>query len=62
MAIRTLVTVLHRDGRVWSRSLGAGGAVTWSSTAADEADEVETKTLSVLGGDRGSGTLVIVGS
>ncbi|PZF09377.1 hypothetical protein DEJ25_14860 [Curtobacterium sp. MCPF17_011] len=50
VAIRTLVTVLHRDGRVRSRSLGAGGAVTWSSTAADEADEVETKTLSVLGG------------
>ncbi|NII40356.1 anthranilate synthase component 1/para-aminobenzoate synthetase [Curtobacterium flaccumfaciens] len=50
VAIRTLVTVLRPDGGVRSRSLGAGGAVTWSSTAADEADEVETKTRSVLGG------------
>ncbi len=50
VAIRTLVTVLRPDGSVRSRSLGAGGAVTWSSTAADEADEVETKTRSVLGG------------
>ena len=50
VAIRTLVTVLRPDGSVWSRSLGAGGAVTWSSTAADEADEVEAKTRSVLGG------------
>ncbi|WIB27446.1 chorismate-binding protein [Curtobacterium sp. MCSS17_015] len=50
VAIRTLVTVLHPDGSVRRRSLGAGGAVTWSSTAADEADEVETKTVSVLGG------------
>jgi anthranilate/para-aminobenzoate synthase component I len=50
VAIRTLVTVLHPDGTVRRRSLGAGGAVTWSSTAAEEADEVETKTVSVLGG------------
>lgn len=50
VGIRTLVTVLRPDGSVRSRSLGAGGAVTWSSTAADEADEVEAKTRSVLGG------------
>jgi anthranilate/para-aminobenzoate synthase component I len=50
VVIRTLVTVLRADGSVRRRSLGAGGAVTWSSTAADEADEVETKTRSVLGG------------
>jgi anthranilate/para-aminobenzoate synthase component I len=50
VAIRTLVTLLRPDGSVRRRSLGAGGAVTWSSTAADEADEVETKTRSVLGG------------
>ncbi|MBF4614807.1 anthranilate synthase component I family protein [Curtobacterium sp. VKM Ac-1376] len=50
VAIRTLVTVLDGAGSVRSRMLGAGGAVTWSSVAADEADEVETKTRSVLGG------------
>jgi anthranilate/para-aminobenzoate synthase component I len=50
VAIRTLVTVLHPDGSVCRRSLGAGGAVTWASTAREEADEVETKTVSVLGG------------
>ncbi|WP_166645538.1 anthranilate synthase component I family protein [Curtobacterium flaccumfaciens] len=51
VAIRTLVTVVDEDaGAVRSRSFGAGGAVTWSSVAADEADEVETKTRSVLGG------------
>jgi para-aminobenzoate synthetase len=50
VAIRTLVTVvLGAGGDVRSRTLGAGGAVTWSSVAADEADEVETKTRSVLG-------------
>lgn len=49
VAIRTLVTVLDGRGVERSRSFGAGGAVTWSSTAADEADEVETKTRSVLG-------------
>jgi anthranilate/para-aminobenzoate synthase component I len=48
VAIRTLVTVVGADG-VRSRTLGAGGAVTWSSVAPDEADEVETKTRSVLG-------------
>lgn len=48
VAIRTLVTVVGADG-VRSRTLGAGGAVTWSSVAQDEADEVETKTHSVLG-------------
>ncbi|OII36462.1 hypothetical protein BIU98_17465 [Curtobacterium sp. MMLR14_010] len=48
VAIRTLVTVVAADG-VRSRTLGAGGAVTWSSVAEDEADEVETKTRSVLG-------------
>jgi anthranilate synthase component 1/para-aminobenzoate synthetase len=47
VAIRTLVTVVRADG-VRSRTLGAGGAVTWSSVAQDEADEVETKTRSVL--------------
>ncbi|MBA8991444.1 anthranilate synthase component 1/para-aminobenzoate synthetase [Curtobacterium pusillum] len=50
VAIRTLVTVLDEDGSVRSRTFGAGGAVTWSSVAADEADEVETKTRSVLAG------------
>ncbi|GGL06437.1 anthranilate synthase component 1/para-aminobenzoate synthetase [Curtobacterium luteum] len=50
VVIRTLVTVLDEDGRVVSRTLGAGGAVTWSLVPADEADEVETKTRSVLGG------------
>ncbi|WP_420370319.1 anthranilate synthase component I family protein [Curtobacterium sp. L1-20] len=51
VAIRTLVTVVDEDtGRVRSRTFGAGGAVTWSSVAADEADEVETKTRSVLSG------------
>lgn len=50
VVIRTLVTVLDEDGRAVSRTLGAGGAVTWSSVPADEADEVETKTRSVLGG------------
>ncbi len=59
VAIRTLVTVVEPGGpggpggalgpRVRSRTLGAGGAVTWSSDARDEADEVETKTRSVLG-------------
>ncbi len=49
VVIRTLVTVLDDAGSVRSRTLGAGGAVTWSSVAADEADEVETKTRSVLG-------------
>ncbi|WNY35476.1 chorismate-binding protein [Curtobacterium flaccumfaciens] len=49
VAIRSLVTVLDASGAVCSRTLGAGGAVTWSSVAADEADEVETKTRSVLG-------------
>jgi anthranilate/para-aminobenzoate synthase component I len=48
VAIRTLVTVVD-GGVVRSRTLGAGGAVTWSSVAHDEADEVETKTRSVLG-------------
>ncbi|KQO63037.1 anthranilate synthase component I family protein [Curtobacterium sp. Leaf261] len=48
VAIRTLVSVRHADAGV-VRSLGAGGAVTWSSSAHDEADEVETKTRSVLG-------------
>ena len=50
VVIRTLVTVLDDDGVVRSRTFGAGGAVTWSSVASDEADEVETKTRSVLGG------------
>lgn len=51
VAIRTLVTVVDEGtGAVRSRSLGAGGAVTWSSVAADEAAEVETKTRSVLSG------------
>ncbi|MBT1631124.1 anthranilate synthase component I family protein [Curtobacterium flaccumfaciens] len=50
VAIRSLVTVLDESGAVRSRTLGAGGAVTWSSVPADEADEVETKTRSVLGG------------
>lgn len=49
VAIRTLVTVVDPPGTVRSRTLGAGGAVTWSSVPADEADEVETKTRSVLG-------------
>ncbi|MFZ7088146.1 anthranilate synthase component I family protein [Curtobacterium sp. RRHDQ10] len=52
VAIRTLVTVRTRSGGsgdVVRRTLGAGGAVTWSSTAAAEADEVVTKTRSVLG-------------
>ncbi|OIH97278.1 anthranilate synthase component I family protein [Curtobacterium sp. MCBA15_001] len=50
VVIRTLVTVVGPGaGVVVSRSFGAGGAVTWSSVAADEADEVETKTRSVLG-------------
>ncbi|WP_139196361.1 anthranilate synthase component I family protein, partial [Curtobacterium sp. MMLR14_006] len=49
VVIRTLVTVVDTDGVVRSRTLGAGGAVTWSSDAAQEADEVETKTRSVLG-------------
>ncbi|WIE76607.1 anthranilate synthase component I family protein [Curtobacterium sp. MCSS17_007] len=48
VAIRTLVTVLDDRGAERSRSYGAGGAVTWSSVAADEADEVETKTRSVF--------------
>ncbi len=51
VAIRTLVTVVDEDsGVVRSRTFGAGGAVTWSSVPADEADEVETKTRSVLAG------------
>ena len=50
VAIRTLVTVVDDAGTVRSRTFGAGGAVTWSSVAADEADEVETKTRSVLSG------------
>ncbi|MBF4585809.1 anthranilate synthase component I family protein [Curtobacterium sp. VKM Ac-2887] len=54
VVIRTLVTVVDApDGvgpvEIRSRTLGAGGAVTWSSVAADEADEVVTKTRSVLG-------------
>lgn len=49
VVIRTLVTVVDTDGVVRSRTLGAGGAVTWSSDATQEADEVETKTRSVLG-------------
>ncbi|WP_439694223.1 anthranilate synthase component I family protein [Curtobacterium sp. SP.BCo] len=49
VAIRTLVTVVDDAGAVRSRTFGAGGAVTWSSVAADEAEEVETKTRSVLG-------------
>ncbi len=55
VVIRTLVTVVDASGggvgavEVRSRTLGAGGAVTWSSVAADEADEVVTKTRSVLG-------------
>jgi len=49
VVIRTLVTVVDASGRVRSRTLGAGGAVTWSSDAAEEADEVVTKTRSVLG-------------
>ncbi|PCN48252.1 hypothetical protein Csp2054_07460 [Curtobacterium sp. 'Ferrero'] len=49
VVIRTLVTVLDEDGTVLARTFGAGGAVTWSSVPADEADEVETKTRSVLG-------------
>jgi anthranilate synthase component 1/para-aminobenzoate synthetase len=50
VVIRTLVTVIDDRGTVRSRSFGAGGAVTWSSVATDEADEVETKTRSVLAG------------
>ena len=51
VAIRTLVTVVDEDsGAVRARSFGAGGAVTWSSVASDEADEVESKTRSVLAG------------
>lgn len=50
VVIRTLVTVVDDVGRVLARTFGAGGAVTWSSDPADEADEVETKTRSVLGG------------
>ncbi|MGW8431036.1 anthranilate synthase component I family protein [Curtobacterium citreum] len=50
VAIRTLVTVLDDAGAVRTRTFGAGGAVTWSSVAADEADEVEAKTRSVFGG------------
>lgn len=51
VAIRTLVTLVDEDtGAVRSRTFGAGGAVTWSSVAPDEADEVETKTRSVLAG------------
>ncbi|ROS74747.1 anthranilate/para-aminobenzoate synthase component I [Curtobacterium sp. PhB130] len=61
VVIRTLVTVVGPDADadadagagagavVRSRTLGAGGAVTWSSVPADEATEVETKTRSVLG-------------
>ncbi|MGU3411584.1 anthranilate synthase component I family protein [Microbacterium sp. M1A1_1b] len=49
VVIRTLVTVVGPAGAAVSRTLGAGGAVTWSSVAADEATEVETKTRSVLG-------------
>ncbi len=55
VVIRTLVTVVDASGggvdpvEVRSRTLGAGGAVTWSSVASDEADEVVTKTRSVLG-------------
>ena len=49
VVIRTLVTVVGPAGSAVSRTLGAGGAVTWSSVAADEATEVETKTRSVLG-------------
>ena len=49
VAIRTLVTVLDDRGAERSRTFGAGGAVTWSSVASDEADEVETKTRSVFG-------------
>ncbi|RPE79194.1 anthranilate synthase component 1/para-aminobenzoate synthetase [Curtobacterium sp. PhB137] len=55
VVIRTLVTVVDASGggvgpvEVRSRTLGAGGAVTWSSVAVDEADEVVTKTRSVLG-------------
>jgi anthranilate/para-aminobenzoate synthase component I len=50
VTIRSLVVVRDEHGAVRSRTLGAGGAVTWSSIAAEEADEVETKTRSVLGG------------
>jgi anthranilate/para-aminobenzoate synthase component I len=50
VVIRTLVTVVDDAGVVVRRTFGAGGAVTWSSVPADEADEVETKTRSVLGG------------
>jgi len=49
VAIRTLVTVLDDRGAERVRTFGAGGAVTWSSVASDEADEVETKTRSVFG-------------
>jgi anthranilate/para-aminobenzoate synthase component I len=49
VAIRTLVSVVDASGAVVRRTFGSGGAVTWSSTATDEADEVETKTRSVLG-------------
>lgn len=49
VAIRTLVTVCGADGAVRSRTFGAGGAVTWGSTPAGEADEVEAKTRGVLG-------------
>jgi anthranilate synthase component 1/para-aminobenzoate synthetase len=50
VTIRSLVVVRAPDGTVRSCTLGAGGAVTWSSRAAEEADEVETKARSVLGG------------
>ena len=50
VVIRTLVTVLNEEGSVRTRTFGAGGAVTWSSVPSDEADEVETKTRSVLAG------------
>jgi anthranilate/para-aminobenzoate synthase component I len=46
VVIRALV-VAGAGSRV---SVGAGGAVTWSSVAADEADEVETKVVSALAG------------
>lgn len=49
VAIRTLVVVVDAQGAVCSRSLGSGGAVTWSSDPEAEADEVVCKTRSVLG-------------
>ncbi|WP_157071353.1 anthranilate synthase component I family protein [Curtobacterium ammoniigenes] len=49
VAIRTLVTVVDAQGVVVTRSLGAGGAITWPSDAAAEAEEVVGKTASVLG-------------